>query len=147
MVAALGPGRFYGSSLLQPRFYIDVKLNEDRVDPSVHVMDPLLSWTNEAHWSMGVLNLKRHHLQGRPKDSIKNPRAQQDRMHKNSPSLDRNPATKARLSGLKRKRVGRLGDEFDRIMEQQQMGKHSEAGEGVASRTQPEAGHGGSGTR
>ncbi|XP_008805847.1 uncharacterized protein LOC103718696 [Phoenix dactylifera] len=175
MVVALGPGRFYGSSLPRPRFYAEVKLNEDRVDPPVRVMDPLLSWANEAHWSMGGLSFKRHRLQGRIEGSIKKLRAQQERMHRNSPSIDRNPATKPRFSGhkpqslaslrsdsseseseeevqkkakdvsivsspsigsaQKRKRVRRLGDEFDRIAEQQQMGKQSEAVESVASRT------------
>ncbi|XP_026666068.2 uncharacterized protein LOC113460937 [Phoenix dactylifera] len=176
MVVALGSGRFYGSSLPRPRFYTEVKLNEDRVDPPVRVMDPLLSWASEAHWSMGGLSFKRHRLQGRIEGSIKKLRAQQERTHRNSPSLDRNPATKPRFSGhmpqslaslrsdsfeseseegevqkkaknvsivsspsigsaQKRKRVRRLGDEFDRIAEQQQMGKQSEAAEGVASRT------------
>ncbi|KAG1360608.1 hypothetical protein COCNU_09G000710 [Cocos nucifera] len=173
MVVGLGPGRFYGSSLPRPRFYTEVKLNDERVDPPVPVMDPLLSWAKDAHWSMGGLSFKRHRLQGRIEGSIKKLRAQQERTHRSSPSLNRKPAAKPRFSGhkplslaslrsdssdseeelqkkaedvsivsspsigsaQKRKRVRRLGDEFDRIAEQQQMGKKSEAGERVASRT------------
>ncbi|XP_010943631.1 uncharacterized protein [Elaeis guineensis] len=174
MVVGLGPGRFYGSSLPRPRFYTEVKLNDERVDPPVPVMDPLLLWANDAHWSMGGLSFKRHRLQGRIEGSIKKLRAQQERTHGSSPSLNRNPAAKPRFSGhkplslaslrsdssdseeeefqkkakdvsivsspligsaQKRKRARRLGDEFDRIAEQQQMGKQSEEGEGVASRT------------
>ncbi|KAL0443974.1 UNVERIFIED_CONTAM: hypothetical protein Slati_2120100 [Sesamum latifolium] len=65
MVVALGPGKFYGSSLPRPRFYTDVKLNDERVDPPLPVMDPLMAWAQEAHWSMGGLSFKRHRLQGR----------------------------------------------------------------------------------
>ncbi|PKA60802.1 hypothetical protein AXF42_Ash006436 [Apostasia shenzhenica] len=79
MVVALGPGKFYGSSLPRPRFFTDVKLNDERVDPPVPVMDPLLSWANEAHWSMGGLSFQRHRLQGRIEGSIKKLRAQRDR--------------------------------------------------------------------
>ncbi|KAG6429625.1 hypothetical protein SASPL_107677 [Salvia splendens] len=60
MVVQLGPGKFYGSSLPRPRFYTDVKLNSERVDPPPSVTDPLMSWAQEAHWSMGGLNVKRH---------------------------------------------------------------------------------------
>ncbi|XP_020587898.1 uncharacterized protein LOC110029794 [Phalaenopsis equestris] len=79
MVVALGPGKFYGSSLPRPRFFSDVKLNDVRVDPPVPVMDPLLSWANEAHWSMGGLSFQRNRLQGRIEGSIKKLRVQQDR--------------------------------------------------------------------
>ena len=59
------PAKFYGSSLPRPRIYTDVKFNEERVDPPVPVLDPLLAWANEAHWSMGGLSFKRLRLQGR----------------------------------------------------------------------------------
>ncbi|CAN0896831.1 hypothetical protein LINGRAHAP2_LOCUS18730 [Linum grandiflorum] len=62
MVAPLGPGKFYGRSLPRPRY---VKFNSERVDPPVSVMDPFLSWANEAHWSMGGLNTERVRFQGR----------------------------------------------------------------------------------
>lgn len=67
---ALGPGRFYGSSLPRPRYYPDPKLNSSRVDPPESVMDPFLSWANEAHWSMGGLSFRRLRLQGRIEGSI-----------------------------------------------------------------------------
>jgi len=53
MVVALGPGRFYGSSLPRPRFFPG-----DRVDPPPSVTEPLLAWAQEAHWSMGGLGVK-----------------------------------------------------------------------------------------
>ncbi|OAY68398.1 uncharacterized protein LOC109727021 [Ananas comosus] len=70
MVVALGPGRFYGSGLPRPRFYSDVKLGGARVDPPRPVMDPLLSWAHEAHWSMGGLSFVRRRLQGRIEGSV-----------------------------------------------------------------------------
>ncbi|KAK3004438.1 hypothetical protein RJ639_019915 [Escallonia herrerae] len=79
MVVALGPGRFYGSSLPRPRIYTDVKFSNDRVDPPVPVTDPLMSWAHEAHWSMGGLNVKRHRLQGRIEGSVVKLRAQREK--------------------------------------------------------------------
>nr|GEX26242.1 hypothetical protein CTI12_AA203680 [Tanacetum cinerariifolium] len=70
MVIALGPGKFYGSSLPRPRIYTDIKYNTDRVDPPVSVLDPLMSWAEEAHWSMGGLSFNRHRLQGRIEGDI-----------------------------------------------------------------------------
>ncbi|XP_044466305.1 uncharacterized protein LOC123196369 [Mangifera indica] len=70
MVVPLGPGKFYGSSLPRPRIYANTKLNPEQVDPPVPVMDPLLSWANDAHWSMGGLNFKRLRLQGRIEGSV-----------------------------------------------------------------------------
>lgn len=78
MVVALGPGKFYGSSLPRPRIYTNVKLNKERVDPPLPVLEPFLSWANEAHWSMGGLSFKRHRLQGRIEGSIKKLRAQEE---------------------------------------------------------------------
>ncbi|KAJ0967994.1 hypothetical protein J5N97_024911 [Dioscorea zingiberensis] len=68
MVVALGPGKFYGSSLPRPRFYSDVKLAPERVDPPASVMEPFLEWAREA----------RHRLQGRIEGSIKKLRAQSE---------------------------------------------------------------------
>ncbi|XP_078173756.1 microtubule-associated protein [Carex rostrata] len=70
MVVALGPGRFYGSGLPRPRYYPDPKLNSTRIDPPESMMDPFLSWANEAHWSMGGLSSRRLRLQGRIEGSI-----------------------------------------------------------------------------
>ncbi|CAL9098454.1 unnamed protein product [Musa textilis] len=178
MVVALGPGRFYGSSLPRPRFYADVKFNGERVDPPVPVMDPFLSWAKEAHWSMGGLNFNRHRLQGRIEGSIKKLRAQQEKIQRRTPVLSVRPKpmiSKPRVAGRKplhlaspdsvssggddeevvasekgksefkisfspgrsgdgkRKRVRRLGEEFDRIAAEQLKGPREDAG-GVASR-------------
>ncbi|KAI5652634.1 hypothetical protein M9H77_29821 [Catharanthus roseus] len=82
MVVALGPGKFYGSSLPRPRIYTDVKLNEERVDPPLPVMDPLMSWAEEAHWSMGGLNFHRHRLQGRIEGNVKKLRSEREKTFK-----------------------------------------------------------------
>lgn len=82
MVVTLGPGKFYGNSLPRPRFYTDVKLNEERVDPPVPVLDPLMSWAEEAHWSMGGLNFQRHRLQGRIEGNVKKLRAEREKILK-----------------------------------------------------------------
>ncbi|KAA8532865.1 hypothetical protein F0562_033018 [Nyssa sinensis] len=79
MVVALGPGKFYGSSLPRPRIYTDVKFNGERVDPPISVIDPFMSWAEEAHWSMGGLRLKRHRLQGRIEGSVKKLRPEHEK--------------------------------------------------------------------
>lgn len=79
MVVPLGPGKFYGNSLPRPRLYTDVKFNSDRVDPPVPVMDPFLSWANEAHWSMGGLSFKRLRLQGRIEGNVEKLRAEREK--------------------------------------------------------------------
>ncbi|KAK6919570.1 hypothetical protein RJ641_015489 [Dillenia turbinata] len=80
MVVSLGPGKFYGSALPRPRFYTDVQLNDERVDPPTSVLDPLLQWATEAHWSMGGLSFKRHRLQGRIEGNVKKLRAERERI-------------------------------------------------------------------
>ncbi|KAF5745950.1 hypothetical protein HS088_TW06G00115 [Tripterygium wilfordii] len=70
MVVPLGPGKFYGRGLPRPRFFTDVKLNPERVDPPTPVLDPLLSWAREAHWSMGGLSFNRLRLQGRIEGNV-----------------------------------------------------------------------------
>ncbi|XP_044466306.1 uncharacterized protein LOC123196370 [Mangifera indica] len=82
MVVTLGPGKFYGSSLPRPRIYANTKLNPERVDPPVPVMDPLLSWANDAHWSMGGLSFKRLRLQGRIEGSVTKLRKEREKMAK-----------------------------------------------------------------
>ncbi|KAF8413875.1 hypothetical protein HHK36_001869 [Tetracentron sinense] len=79
MVVTLGPVKFYGSSLPRPRFYTDVKLSEDRIDPPLSILDPFLSWANEAHWSMGGHCFKRVRLQGKIEGNIKKLRAEQEK--------------------------------------------------------------------
>lgn len=163
MVVALGPGRFYGSSLPRPRFYPDPKLNSTRVDPPESVMDPFLSWANEAHWSMGGLSFRRLRLQGRIEGSISKLRKsmspkrrktstrftkqrlaaldeedeesesdeevydsdleekeveEADEQDEEEESGEESEEEVVVVSSKKRKRVRRLGDEFDRIAEE-----------------------------
>ncbi|XP_047306803.1 uncharacterized protein LOC124910227 [Impatiens glandulifera] len=92
MVVALGPGKFYGSSLPRPRFYTDVKFNDERVDPPAPMLDPFLSWANDAHWSMGGLNFKRVRLQGRIEGNIKRLRAQREKFKKKKSQLVDSPS-------------------------------------------------------
>lgn len=86
MVVSLGPGKFYGSSLPRPRIYTDVKLNPDRVDPPLSVMDPFLSWAEEAHWSMGGLSFKRLRLQGRIEGNVNKLRKHREKLAKSQVS-------------------------------------------------------------
>ena len=78
----LGPGKFYGSSLPRPRYYSDVKFNDERVDPPTPVLDPLLSWANEAHWSMGGLSFNRLRLQGRIEGNVHKLRTEREKVAK-----------------------------------------------------------------
>lgn len=78
MVVALGPGKFYGSSLPRPRFYTDIKFNDTRVDPPVPVNDPLLSWAEEAHWSMGGLSHQRLRMQGKIEGNVQKLRKEKE---------------------------------------------------------------------
>ncbi|CAL5048268.1 unnamed protein product [Urochloa decumbens] len=95
MVVALGPGRFYGSSLPRPRFFPG-----DRVDPPVPVTDALLAWAEEAHWSMGGLAVKRLRLQGRIEGSI-------DKLRR------RDARAKARVAGHRPASLAALGSDDD----------------------------------
>lgn len=149
MVVALGPGKFYGSSLPRPRFYTDVKFGPHRVDPPASVMDPLLSWADEAHWSMGGLSFKRLRLQGRIEGNIKKLRAQHRRSDKIKASkirsdkirqvdeaeleesgseaeLEPEPETEEVVEPVKegksRKRVRKLADEFERVADTDRVG-------------------------
>ncbi|XP_041005003.1 uncharacterized protein LOC121250126 [Juglans microcarpa x Juglans regia] len=101
MVVPLGPGKFYGSSLPRPRIYTDVKYSDERVDPPVPVLDPFMSWANEAHWSMGGLSFKRLRLQGRIEGNVTKLRAErekamtnQDRKKFDSPNVSVPPVPK-----------------------------------------------------
>ncbi|GFS41137.1 hypothetical protein Acr_00g0072630 [Actinidia rufa] len=94
MVVPLGPGKFYGSSLPRPRIYTDVKLNDFRVDTPAPVLDSLMSWANEAHWSMGGLSFKRLRLQGRIEGSVTKLRRQQEKLQK---SRDSRSASASRI--------------------------------------------------
>lgn len=75
MVLPLAPVKFYGGSLPRPWIYGDVKFNSERIDPPLPPSAPLLSWANEALWSMGGLSSKRKRMQGKIEGSIKKLRA------------------------------------------------------------------------
>ncbi|XP_071701218.1 uncharacterized protein [Rutidosis leptorrhynchoides] len=107
MVVSLGPGKFYGSSLPRPRIYTDIKYNSDRVDPPVPVLDPLMSWAEEAHWSMGGLSFHRHRLQGRIEGNVEKLRNQIEKTIKQNETLS--PKLKKFVSKLKSKSVVKLG--------------------------------------
>lgn len=94
MVVALGPGKFYGSSLPRPRYYTDVKLNDERVDPPTPVLDPLLLWANEAHWSMGGLSFNRLRLQGRIEGNIDKLRVEREKIAKKKKKAEKDSASK-----------------------------------------------------
>ncbi|KAH7426641.1 hypothetical protein KP509_10G009600 [Ceratopteris richardii] len=65
MVVPLKLTQFYGSSLPRPRVFLDVKFNDERVDPPAPINDALLSWASEAHWSMGGLCFSHTRSQGK----------------------------------------------------------------------------------
>ncbi|RAL45052.1 unnamed protein product [Cuscuta campestris] len=135
MVIALGPGRFYGKSLPRPRIYEDVKFNDHRVDPPVPVSDPLMSWAEEAHWSMGGLSLTRHRLQGKIEGNLNKIRAEEERqdrkiLKKSSSPVFSTPSPPPAPIATKRKRrfideaedgsfpARKLGDDFDRVAQE-----------------------------
>jgi len=141
---SLGPSTFYGTSLPRPRIYTDFMFNDHRVDPPAPVSDPLMSWAEEAHWSMGGLNYKRLRLQGKIEGNVQKLRSQREKAQSQSPSSspipsahsgskrDASPtpppapfATKRRrcvdlievevCEGRKSRLVKKLGDDFDRV--------------------------------
>ncbi|XP_071693078.1 uncharacterized protein [Rutidosis leptorrhynchoides] len=67
MVVSESPGKFNGGSLPRPRIYTNIIYNSDRADTPLPVLDPLMSWAEEAHahWPMGALSFHRNRLQGR----------------------------------------------------------------------------------
>ncbi|XP_027172676.1 uncharacterized protein LOC113772290 [Coffea eugenioides] len=162
MVVALGPGKFYGSSLPRPRFYTDVKLNDERVDPPVPVMDPLMSWAQEAHWSMGGLSFTRHRLQGRIEGNVKKLRAEREKLFKKAQKEkgSGSPVTPPAPVAVKRRRrmlvdeeeeeeeevvveekrrelrktARKLGDDFDRVANEKKRSPARAGGGGAAGR-------------
>ncbi|CAH2077698.1 unnamed protein product [Thlaspi arvense] len=73
---AIRPTEFYGNGLPRPRFFDNPQFNSHRVDPPLSVLDPLLTWARDAHWSMGGLNFTRLRLQGRIEGNVDKLRAQ-----------------------------------------------------------------------
>lgn len=155
MVVALGPGKFYGSSLPRPRFFSDVKLNEERVDPPAPVFEPLISWANEAHWSMGGLSFQRRRLQGRIEGSIKKLRVQQDRSRRMKKAAAKTRSSGVRPASLKtldsapsesseevapvtplpppkKKRARKLMDEFEKVAAEEK-GRRSVGNDEISS--------------
>lgn len=56
-----------------------MKFNDERVDPPVSVLDPLMSWAHEAHWSMGGLSLNRPRLQGKIEGNVQKLRKEREK--------------------------------------------------------------------
>ncbi|KAI3468426.1 hypothetical protein Pfo_025089 [Paulownia fortunei] len=108
MVVALGPGKFYGSSLPRPRIYTDVKLNDERIDPPLPVMDPLMMWAQEAHWSMGGLSFTRLRLQGRIEGNVNKLRVQREKLFKKSQKQQK-PVKGSTATGPDKDKNSRVG--------------------------------------
>ncbi|XP_045806883.1 uncharacterized protein LOC123899715 [Trifolium pratense] len=81
MVFPLKLTKFYGSSLPRPRIYVNPNGNE-RIDPPISVTDPLMSWAQEAHWSMGGVSFKRLRLMGKIEGNIGRLRNQREKEDK-----------------------------------------------------------------
>ncbi|EOA17807.1 hypothetical protein CARUB_v10006205mg [Capsella rubella] len=73
---SIRPVEFYGNGLPRPRFFDNPQFSSCRVDPPLSVLDPLLTWARDAHWSMGGLNFTRLRLQGRIEGNVNKLRAQ-----------------------------------------------------------------------
>ncbi|CAH8318009.1 unnamed protein product [Eruca vesicaria subsp. sativa] len=110
--SAIRPVEFYGNGLPRPRFFDNPKFNTHRVDPPLSVLDPLLSWAREAHWSMGGLNFTRLRLQGRIEGNVDKLRAQ---LEKSSPVKKRSgfDSPPAAPVAVKRRRFIDLNDDAD----------------------------------
>ena len=160
MVVALGPGKFYGSGLPRPRYYTDVKFNEERVDPPAPVLDSLMSWAEEAHWSMGGLNGKRLRFQGRIEGSVSKIKAEHERSERKKAKEDvvanfspeSSPEAPPAPFVVKRKRrflvdeesdeenvkpgaVRKLVDDFEKVAEECGMKKERVGADRVATRS------------
>ncbi|KAG2239799.1 hypothetical protein Bca4012_022898 [Brassica carinata] len=109
---AIRPVEFYGNGLSRPRFFDNPNFNSHRVDPPISVLDPLLSWAREAHWSMGGLNFTRFRLQGRIEGNVDKLRAQ---LEKSSPLKKRSDfdSPPAAPVAVKRRRYIDLNDDAD----------------------------------
>ncbi|XP_022762509.1 uncharacterized protein LOC111308453 [Durio zibethinus] len=129
MVVPLAPGKFYGSILPRPRIYTDTKFNLERVDPPVSVLDPLLAWANEAHWTMGGLSFKRLRFQGRIEGNVKRLAAQRKKLLKDSPDKDPKNKRDASVSpplaavALKRRFLDLNDDDHDEEVESENEGE------------------------
>ncbi|CAN6915494.1 unnamed protein product [Brassica oleracea] len=115
---AIRPVEFYGNGLPRPRFFDTPKFNSHRVDPPLSVLDPLLSWAREAHWSMGGLNFTRLRLQGRIEGNVDKLRAQ---LEKSSPLKKRSrfDSPPAAPVAVKRRRYIDLNDDDEEEEEEE----------------------------
>ncbi|CAN8326256.1 unnamed protein product [Cochlearia groenlandica] len=100
---AIRPVEFYGNALPRPRFFENPQFNTVRVDPPLSVLDPLLSWARDAHWSMGGLNFTRLRLQGRIEGNVNKLRAQ---LEKSSPVKLESEISDDKKEKKKKKRSG-----------------------------------------
>ncbi|KAL1203162.1 hypothetical protein V5N11_015397 [Cardamine amara subsp. amara] len=101
---SIRPAEFYGNALPRPRFFDNPQFNSCRVDPPLSVLDPLLSWAKDAHWSMGGLNFTRLRLQGRIEGNVNKLRAQ---LEKSTPvKLESGISDKKKKKKKKKKRSG-----------------------------------------
>ncbi|GAU27149.1 hypothetical protein TSUD_104580 [Trifolium subterraneum] len=98
MVFPLKLTKFYGSSLPRPRIYVNPNGNE-RIDPPISVTDPLMSWAQEAHWSMGGLSFKRLRLMGKIEGNVGKLRTQRENEFK-AQAHNKSP-----ISGLRRSKI------------------------------------------
>ncbi|KAF8045303.1 hypothetical protein N665_5235s0002 [Sinapis alba] len=125
---AIRPVEFYGNSLPRPRFFDNPLFNSHRVDPPLSVLDPLLSWARDAHWSMGGLNFTRLRLQGRIEGNVDKLRAQlenstpEDSEKKNKKRSGCEDSPPAAPVAVKRRRYLDLNDDE----EEEEMGSEDE---------------------
>ncbi|XAR68017.1 hypothetical protein NMG60_11002995, partial [Bertholletia excelsa] len=131
MVVALGPGKFYGSSLPRPRIYTDVKFNDERVDPPVPVIDPLMTWAQEAHWSMGGLSFRRLRLQGRIEGNVRSSELSVRKSSRSATTAQRSssPSPPPAPMAVKRRRYVAPMDEEDEEEEVEDVLDREERGE------------------
>ncbi|XP_058780027.1 uncharacterized protein LOC131653767 [Vicia villosa] len=118
------PVRFYGSSLPRPRIHVNSD-GSDRVDPPLSVTEPLMSWAQEAHWSIGGLSFKRLRLMGKIEGNVEKLRTQREKeSNTNSPSFDLrrslsspspSPSPPPAPISLKRRRLETLIEEEERV--------------------------------
>eukprot|EP00897_Mesotaenium_endlicherianum_P006740 jgi/Mesen1/6094/ME000031S05364 len=87
------PSSFYGQSLPRPRIYEDRE--QDFKLPSVN--DALLEWAEEAHWSMGGLNLKRKRLAGKIEGKMDVLRHEEEKRRNKQASAEKKGAKKAKV--------------------------------------------------
>ncbi|KAL5730907.1 hypothetical protein ACHQM5_003691 [Ranunculus cassubicifolius] len=82
MVIPMRASKFYGSTLPRPQFYTDIKYSQERVDPPLSILDPLLSWAQDAHWTMGGLSFKHVRHQGKIEGNLNKLRAEGEKRNK-----------------------------------------------------------------